>query len=442
MRLISTRSMRQPVSFGLAADGGLRLVLHVRPLAVGATVTAVAILFLVSGQVLTNLGLPYGEPGGSALAKIHPASYAAVIAVALWIVAVGGPGPFLAKTWRDRPGALVFAIGILLLAVQAIGVQKLPASAIVDTFLLPLALFLALTCLHGGARDRLAAAAWMFFALNSALGIAEFATGWRLTPFTIAGVPITYDWRATALIGHPLANAMATGVVLILLASGAGPFGARTRIAVILLHLFAMVAFGGRAATVGAVLVLGAAAAYPAATILAGRRIRPADAAAGLLALTGIALAAGLLVNVGAFDAFLGRFEDDHGSAAARIAMFRIFDRVTLDQFLFVPSLGTLADTLRRLDLAIGIESFVLAFVAYYGAVVSALFFAALAAFTVEVLRTCTRAAVLPMLFFFAMSATSTGLSSKSVDFAIVIVTLMLLAPREVPTLPARPPRC
>ena len=58
--------------------------------------------------------------------------------------------------------------------------------------------------------------------LNATIGIVEFASGLRFTPLVAAGVVIEDDWRSTALLGHPLANASLTGAYILMLALGAG----------------------------------------------------------------------------------------------------------------------------------------------------------------------------------------------------------------------------
>ena len=57
---------------------------------------------------------------------------------------------------------------------------------------------------------------------NAALGVFEFLSGYRFTTYTAGEFIITQDWRSTALLGHPLANALTTGGYIIALALGGG----------------------------------------------------------------------------------------------------------------------------------------------------------------------------------------------------------------------------
>jgi hypothetical protein len=432
MSLVSTaaprRALRIPRPAGLAS---------------ALTVLCVAVLFFVSSKVLTAAGIPYATPGGSALTKFHPATFLALAALGLWAVAIG-PGRLLATLAAQRPGTLVFAAAIVLLTFQAAIVQKLPISAVVDTFVLPLALFVCLAALTAPVSERILIGIHLFFLLNSTIGYLEYLTPFRLTPTYQDGVIVTYDWRATALLGHPLVNALATGCYLLILT---GPGGRRfdmpIRAALILYSLGAMVAFGGRAATVVLLGLLSLRAVLQVARVLAGRPFRLRDAALGILGLTAVAIAGSLLVQAGALDSFLGRFEDDSGSAATRVAMFSIFDGMTLRDVFFAPDLDHIASNQRRLDLAIGIESFVVAFFAYYGIVTTVLFFLGLAAFAGEIVRVVGRAALLPLGYYFVVTSTATGIANKTIDFTLVMVMIVVLLDRRfIPAETDRPAAC
>ena len=58
---------------------------------------------------------------------------------------------------------------------------------------------------------------------NALLGLYEYLSGWRLTPYVAGTLLIEVDWRSTALLGHPLANASVTGSYALILGIGGGP---------------------------------------------------------------------------------------------------------------------------------------------------------------------------------------------------------------------------
>ncbi|WP_029074593.1 VpsF family polysaccharide biosynthesis protein [Kaistia adipata] len=432
MSLVATTPVRRPIRIPWPIG-----------LASALTVLCLLVLFFVSSGVLEASGIRYGSPGGSPLSKFHPATYLALAALGLWAIAIG-PGRLLAALAAQRPGTLIFALAILLLTFQTAVVQKLPISAIVDTFVLPLALFVSISSLRAPATERLLIGMHLFFLLNSTIGYLEYLTPFRLTPTYEHGEIVTYDWRATALLGHPLVNALATGTYLLILT---GPGGRRfdmpLRAALLIYSLGAMVAFGGRAATVALLGLLAVRGGLEIARILAGRPFRLRGALLGILFLTGIAIAGSLLVQAGAFDSFLSRFENDYGSAATRVAMFSIFDGMNLRDVFFAPDLEHIASNQRRLDLAIGIESFVVAFFAYYGVVTTVLFFLGLAAFCTEIVRTVGLAALLPLAYYFVITSTSTGIANKTIDFALIMAMIMILLDRRfIPAETDKPAAC
>ena len=391
------------------------------------TILAVLVLFLVSPKVLQWIGLPYATSGGSALAKFHPATFLSLLALMLWALAIG-PGRLLARSAVLRPGLVAFAFAILLLSFQVIAVQKLPVSAIADTFVLPLALFVSLTALQRSANRRLATTLHILFFANSAIGYFEYFTGLRLTPYFQGNEIITYDWRSTALFGHPLSNALLTGAYLLVLSGPAGRrFDTPLRAFLIVFNLGAMAGFGGRAATVVVLALLALRGIVALLSAVAGRRFARRDLVTIAVAATLLGTFGTLIVMSGFLDSFLDRFQNDHGSAGTRIAMFHVFDGGTWFDFIFAPDLTHIMANQQRLGLSIAIESFVVAFVAYYGLATTVLFFAGLAAFSGEILRATSAAALLPLGYYFAVSSTSTGIANKSIDFAMLMVMLLIL---------------
>ena len=432
MSLVSTAAIRRPIR--IARPTGLASAL---------TVLCLIALFFVSSAVLTAAGIPYGSAGGSGLSKFHPATFLALAALGVWAIAIG-PGRLLAALASQRPGTLIFALAILLLTFQTAIVQKLPISAVVDTFVLPLALFVSISALRAPVTERVLIGMHLFFLLNSTVGYLEYLTPFRLTPTYQDGAIVTYDWRATALLGHPLINALATGTYLLILT---GPGGRRfdmpVRAGLLIYSLGAMVAFGGRAATLVLLGLLAVRGCLQIARVLAGKPFRLRGALLGVLFLTGLAVVGSLLVQAGALDSFIGRFEDDSGSAATRVAMFSIFDGMNLRDVFFAPDLAHIASNQRRLDLAIGIESFVVAFFAYYGVVTTVLFFLGLAAFCAEIVRAAGPAALLPLGYYFLVSSTSTVIANKTIDFALIMAMIMILLDRRfIPDETHRPAAC
>lgn len=399
------------------------LVVDVRPVAVALTFAAALALLLLSGMMLANLGIPWTEAGGSALLKIHPATYLAVLAFAAF-AAAEGPVPLLGHLWRDSPGLIAFFGAIVLIGFQGVVVQKTPVSQIADNFVLAACLFAALSRLDRRELIRLAIAVQAILAVNSLLGYAEVLGHFRLTPFRINGVVLDYEWRATALLGHPLNNAVMTLIALVSLALGAWPVGRLTRWGLVGLHFGALLFFGSRSSLVLAVAALAAVGGVGTVRVLAGRRFGLGSGALVVAAATSLLIGGALALDAGAGDRLFARFVNDDGSAATRIAMLSVFRDMSWFEVLFGPDLAMVKAMQMKLDIAIAIESAYVGLVAFYGGFVTAFFLTGLAAFLAEFPRRFGAAVLLPIGLYLLTTATMSSFSTKSIELGLVVVIL------------------
>lgn len=404
-----------------------------------ATAALVAMVVLLSGSVLLGLGIPYGSQPGPIFAKIHPATYWSIVTVVLWGMARGGVGRLVASTAIERPGAMLFGFGIALVLFHAAVVVKLPLAPVIDTFVLPLALFVALLQLDRLDRRRLELALHAVMGLNAAIGLVEYASGWRLTPiFDPDGSMLTFDWRSSALFGHPLTNAFVTGNYVVALAFGASPrLPAGLRLGLGSLNALALIAFGGRVAMVLAGMMAVFALGLGALRLMVGRRFALRDAVSAIAFVTvGVVLLV-LLIDAGGADRFLARFSDDQGSAQSRVNMFRVFGVLSWEQFLFWPDADAVGQAQRDFSLRIGIESSEIGFAASYGVVITVVFFATLAAFLRDVVRATSPRAWWSVLYFVGVTAASIGIATKTTMLSLFVVSTFALMRDE----DAGPPR-
>lgn len=421
---MAARAFQLPVSYRSVGPG---VVIDVRPFAVGLTFLSVLALFLLSGQMLNLVGIPYDATGGNPLIKIHPASYLSMLALVAWIVADGGPSVFLGRTWRENPGLLVLFLAIGLLTFQVIVVQKTPISQVTDNFVLTACLFAALVRLRPGEMKLFALVVQAILVVNSFLGYAEVLGGFRLTPLTVNGEVLAWDWRATALLGHPLMNAMTTAVCLVSLALGAGPFRRTPRLMLVLFHFGALFFFGGRTAIVLSAAALVAIASFGFARLVLGRRFSMAVVAVAILATTFLTIGAILAVDGGLIDKIIGRFVDDEGSAMARVAMLSIFRDMSWPEILFGPNFAAVKAMLPKIGTPLAIESAYIGFVAYYGGFVTLFFLMGLAAFFAELVRRFGPPVLMPLGIYFLISTAVSSFSTKSLELAL-LTTLIITA--------------
>jgi len=268
------------------------------------------------------------------------------------------------------------------------------------------------------------------------LALGEYLTGWRLTPFVIDGESLDYEWRATALLGHPLANAMITGTYIILLAVGGGrdlPW--LLRAVSFTTCLAAMTAFGGRGALVLVLAVLALLAARKALSVLNGAALDTRAMMASILAVPVAGAGLLYLAHTGFFDRLVERFVDDTGSAQTRLDMTQLFSHIPLQELLFGPDPRVLTTWQDMLGLQRGIESFWISMTLSYGLLVAGLVFLGLLAHCWTVARRCRPGAAWALVYFIAVASTSLSLAGKS--GVLTIATLLPLVLLRRPPVPS-----
>ena len=409
------------------------------PFVAALTIIAVLLVIVVSPTMLLQVGFNYGSEGGGTLEKFHPSTFVLIAAFGLYAVFFGNPVSFLDRIAATHRLVVIYLIGLAILLVQVIFVQRAAFSPVVDTFLPPALFLVMVEALHARTRRRLALFLHVFFLANALLGYYEFLTGHILLP-PIGGAleELTYDWRAAALLGHPLTNANLTGAYLLMLLFG-GARGLSPLVAALLfaVNFGAMFAFGGRAALALLVVVLALRAVYGFGTTAAGRGFDLRHAIIAAIAIPAAAAAVVIAADAGFFAKFLDRVVEDNGSATTRLAMFDVFAALPLQEILFGPDQELVTTRLHIEGLEYGIESFEVAFVLTYGLVPSLLFFGGLAVFSAAVLARTTRGAIVPLVYFFAVASTSVSLSSKSGLLSIIVLMLLILMERPDTVAPA-----
>ncbi len=389
---------------------------------------SVTTLFLISNLMMARLGLAYETTGGAQWEKISPATYFAFLALLALVASRPNLAAFVDELVRRHKGTLVFVVTWAMLFGYIVKYQGSPLTATFDTFLLPIALFLVLPRTTGVTQRRMALFIHAFMAVNALLGLAEFATGFRLTPIVAQGLEITSDYRSSALLGHPLNNAaIAACYALILLLGGGRDLSPRWHAAALLLQLPALAVFGGRFATVAFIGFAGVIAIRHGAQILAGRRFSRTAAAAALILVPVIVVGTTLLVTGGFLDKFLMRFVNDEGSAASRLIMFDLVGKIPFHDLLIGASPEVVATLQRTEGIAFGIESFWVGFIAYYGILISVPFFVGLIAFLVDLARQTTKGSGWAIFLFILICSTSASLSGKTTSFGLFVAMLLIL---------------
>ena len=404
-----------------------------------AAILTCVLMLLISPMALNAIGWNYDGVGGSAPMRFHPASYLVILLFLAITLRDGNPLASMISAFGHDARITLFLVAWLIVFWHGTANQQLPAASLIDTFLLPLLLLLIFKRLQPATRASMARLVHIAFTLNAVLGLGEFLTGLRLTPYVAGGVAITDDWRSTALLGHPLGNALMTGCYATALMLGGGrELQGWQRPAMIGLQFAAMVAFGGRASLVLLVLFGAVALARTIFGFLAGRRLQLRHFTVLAIILPLVLGAIGILVELGFFDKFILRFIEDKGSAEARIVMFELFRGFTLPELLFGPPQAQLGYFVNIYRLEFGIESLWIAFSLYYGILPAILFFTGLLFYILAVMERCQPRAWLIMGYFFVVNSTFLGIAGKTISFANLCLVLLLMLPKTSTSL-ARP---
>ncbi|MDD2860897.1 MAG: VpsF family polysaccharide biosynthesis protein [Acidiphilium sp.] len=232
-------------------------------LSVALAMLSLAMQLTISANLLMIMGIHYDIAGGSPIVKINPATYVAVLALAIRLFEGGDPFGTLMRLFAANRLIATFVIAFIsCIAYSLITIGVTGSAALIDSYLSAGILLLVLCDISIAERRVLGAIMLSLYMLNVVIAITE-----SLTRHLLIGLYIgTYQYKApfqvfrgVALYDHPLTGAMMTSMaIFLLLQMRLRPLFTTVLLSLSLVGLFA---FGGRAAlvaTVAALLVLGA----------------------------------------------------------------------------------------------------------------------------------------------------------------------------------------
>lgn len=396
---------------------------------------ALASEFLLTGNVLEWLGIPYVEDGGPLAAKLSPGTYLA--ATAMCVRLTDGGNPLLTAwrlAWRER--LLGFYLAGIAFCVAYATYLHGPEGviALLDTFLPAGMLCVALHDMAPPQAHRATAILQTLFTVNAALTLAEAISGANLIP--AYGIETgARDFRPSALYDHPLTGAAATMLGL-RLALPHQP--AMRHQAYQLLLLAALISFGGRAAlavTLASTTLLSLRALLRRAW---RRRLRMIHVIAPLmLSVAGVSVAITIIVT-GLADRLAAHFYWDN-SAQARVGQFHLLGLLTPEQIMFGCRRADLIALIEPLRLAYGvdvIENFWLLMFATLGALGFPVFLASLSALLRWLWLRATLDGRVMLVGLMLVASTSNSLGRKST--LLVMLAGCVLANRRTFARPAR----
>lgn len=319
----------------------------------GCAVLAVGFALFVSGAALNLLGLNYSTESAGAGLKIHPytlltsAAFVTIVASACMRGQALRSARFRVAVIGATATCAILILKWLLSHAQALGFA---VDTLVAAFLL--AAVLPFTS-HRTAR-RMSVMITTFIAIESVLAMGEAVTHANMIP-----IDTWYGayFRATALHGHPLNNALILVTLALCQQTGARPARAA---AIFVFTVGALMAFGAR----------GALAIYLLANALAFARYGLASAGRLATFVAGIALCAGgiawLLLSgaVGTRIAQVGAYDD---SASVRVRSIELIRQLDIWRLIAGSPADDIARLMYQADVGV-IENFLVAYVLAFGA--------------------------------------------------------------------------
>ncbi|MFM0395712.1 VpsF family polysaccharide biosynthesis protein [Paraburkholderia phytofirmans] len=380
---------------------------------------AVLCALFLSGSTLNSFGLNYSTDSTAGGFKLHP--YTILTAIAVVLLACG-PRAFercmAVRQFRTAMAGAAVTFAVLMLkaitgAGQALGFA-------VDTVFSAFLMAAILPFLAAGITKCLSMALMLFLLIECTIALIEVTTHVNLIP-----IDTWYGqyFRATALHGHPLNNAL----ILVTVATALQAYARRWNTGLIfLLTVCALVAFGARGALAAYLLVnagtfirFGLRSAQRALALIAGGAV----SLAGLAWLLFSGLLGDRITQVGAYD----------DSSQVRVQSIDILNHLNWSRLL----VGIDSNQISRLmdEAKVGvIENFAVDYLLMFGAIMAALLF-------YFVYRTCKeffagvspagKGRLLAVLFVFVCTAlTNNSLATKTSALYLLMVGLWCVRSR------------
>ncbi|TAD89558.1 MAG: hypothetical protein EAZ99_09180 [Alphaproteobacteria bacterium] len=391
-----------------------------------ALIFGVVVMFCtISGYFLEARGISYMSPGGNFLMKMHPGTYIMSGMFGLLALALN-PVRFIVLLWDRQGPGLVYTVCSILLFIWVVVRHGTSGTAfMIDCLIVPGLLALSMAMLTDQNRDRLYITVMVLMGINAVIGIGEFLTRTRLTPFTIDGVEVVEPFfRPTALLGHPLQNALMTSMAFFTLPA----LRDRPLIALPLAILFpmALFSFGGRTAmviTAGMTTLLGTLWYLGR---LFERKVSYVSFLGALGVVLGVPMAAGLVLSVlGSESRLVQEFYWDT-SAQSRLLALRIFDQLTAGDILFgIGPTGIIeqVQVLANFTGIIGIENGWLLLLLHYGLFGFVVFIVTLTWFLLAITSGAPAYIRTVLVVFILIASSNNSLAAK--DSSLILLVLL-----------------
>lgn len=388
---------------------------------------AITLYMTVSSLTLAWIGVPYDQPGGHPLVKFHPGTWALALALVVALAGCGHPLAVLFGRLRQAPLVAVYMGAMLFVAVWSVWRNGTAGAAfIVDTLWMPGIALLVLGLFGPARHQRLLRWMVLLLVLNAVIALGEFAVKKSVVPRFASDTGLVADagyFRASALLGQPLANAMVT---LALMPAALLVRGWLRWVALGLLGL-ALLAFGSRAALAAMLTIYLGALALAAALATARGRYSYVQLTGTLLGLMLAATAAvGTVMASGLGERIFANLTWDN-SANVRLVALQALDYLDdMEWWVGVPP-ARIDEIALRLGLDPrfeAIENFWVVLLMQFGLIGFVPWLLGLLAGMAHVFREAVPPLRLALVVFLVVASGANTLAAKSVSLTLLFVAM------------------
>jgi len=376
--------------------------------------------FILGGYLLENLGIQYVSEGGNPLVKIHITTYILLFAVTLLTLKKGLFKPLsnlkeLKTTWIVS----FFCIGsVIIYGLLRFGTSGM--AYLVDTMVAPiLAIYLLSQLSHTYKNKLLRLLACLLF-INSLIAILEFILGNTLMQVEFLSFS---HFRSTALLTHPLNNALITAALAPILMN-------HTRIPYLIYFTvvtLALFAFGGRAAT--GIFILGVfilvAPKIPTFVTTGVRVSKMRFAILQALAFFALIFTSLIVMFTPIGSRILSKLHID-GSAQARFDVFIILEQLSPSEWIFGASKSLLDNIAFYIEIDV-IENYLIGWIVSFGLISTLLLIVSCYTLPVKLVKNHSIKIGVCLTVFIIASLTNNALTTKTPAlFLLFNVTLSI----------------
>jgi hypothetical protein len=381
---------------------------------------------ILSAPLLNVLGIDYGSEDVSLFGKIHPGNYFIFASFLILIFSEMNPLEHCIRIARQQTASFAFFTIYVLVIIGWIMHGPKGVGLILDVHIV--APIMAIVFSYA-PKSFCRTIVYLFGAiavLNSVVGLLEAAMHVRIFTFNSDWEVLKQDYfRASAFLGHPLANAVFTVVSLFVILSLRIPLALKS--VIFLIMLSSLAAFGSRSA-----LGLGIIGLVFLGMMKVKRHIADNSPTvlqlllgAGAILVVPVACAALLyvLLHSSVGERLLAYSSLNDESADVRLVVFRVFDHMSFSDIVFGIDGDRILDIAKQAGLQnpnSDIESPWILMFMFLGAIMFALWFCGWAVFVWRLMTGAPLAVKIAVIEYFAIATTSNSFGRKDLVYATV----------------------